>query len=826
MTLVSRGPWSSRSARFVVVAVAILACAATRLKAGAFTWTSQGPWGGSMSALAPAPSDSSTIYAGTFFGRAFRSVDGGATWTQTAKFGTTYVSALAVDPTDPQTVYVASGNGTYKSVDGGDHWTFSLNGPSGSVVAVDPENRDRVYASIRGGTGDHLYRSDDGGAFWIEITGILDDSGVVGIRALAFDPAGILYAGTSNGVFQSPDFGETWLPSSVGMTDLYVQALVIDPSNSAILYAATEVGGIFRSVDHAASWSPANNGLPFLNVSALLATTTNVFASVAYAAVYQSADGAQTWTPTGPGLPDPVLANAFAAVGPGTNSVLAGTSRGIFRSTDAGGLWGSSNTGLSANPAFSLAVSAVSSEVFAGTSTGFFHSTDEGQSWQEPANLGLGNVPTSAVGGVAVDPTDDATLYASVSPCCGIYKTTDGGGNWSLTALHGIFNPDLPIDPQNPSTVYALQAFGGVYKTTDGGMIWAPMNSGIPAGLTFTTLAIDPNTPQTLFAATQPGGASPTQTTSVYRTTDGAMSWSPTAGLEGPFVYAIAVAPSDSSIVYAATGPGLYVSADGGANWTPTGGPGGYSVAVDPLNASTVYGGTIGEGVYRSADGGATWIALSNGGTDLTAYELKTDTVGSVLYAGTPSGVFDYRLSFLDVPESDPFHDVIGTIAVNGITIGCGAGNYCPDPPLSRAQSAVFLLRSLHGGGFQPPQATGLLFSDVPSDSFAAAWIEELSTEGITSGCGGGNFCPDAALTRAEAAVFLLRAKHGPTHAPPPATGGVFGDVPADAFAADWIEELALEGITSGCGGGNYCPAAPTTRGQAAALLVRTFALQ
>ena len=75
-------------------------------------------------------------------------------------------------------------------------------------------------------------------------------------------------------------------------------------------------------------------------------------------------------------------------------------------------------------------------------------------------------------------------------------------------------------------------------------------------------------------------------------------------------------------------------------------------------------------------------------------------------------------------------------------------------------------------------------------------------------------------------AVFLLRAKHGPTYTPPPATGLLFADVPADAFAAAWIEALANEGISSGCGGGNFCPNDPTSRGQAAALLVRTFGLE
>jgi hypothetical protein len=77
-------------------------------------------------------------------------------------------------------------------------------------------------------------------------------------------------------------------------------------------------------------------------------------------------------------------------------------------------------------------------------------------------------------------------------------------------------------------------------------------------------------------------------------------------------------------------------------------------------------------------------------------------------------------------------------------------------------------------------------------------------------------------------AVLLLKAEHGPTYTPP-ACAGIFPDVactPTPAFAADWIEQLSNEGITGGCGGGNYCPANPVSRGQMAALLTRTFGLQ
>ncbi|MEX0880061.1 MAG: S-layer homology domain-containing protein, partial [Thermoanaerobaculia bacterium] len=181
---------------------------------------------------------------------------------------------------------------------------------------------------------------------------------------------------------------------------------------------------------------------------------------------------------------------------------------------------------------------------------------------------------------------------------------------------------------------------------------------------------------------------------------------------------------------------------------------------------------------------------------------------------------------FFDVPLSDPFHDAIHTVASNGITAGCGNGNFCPDDSTTRAQMAVFLLKSKYGSAYVPAPATGAMFDDVPANAFAAAWIEQLAAEGISTGCGAGDYCPNAAVTRAQMAVFLLKGLLGSGYSPPPATGTVFSDVPAGSFAAAWIEELEARGITSGCGGGRFCPASVNTRGQMAVFLVSTFSLQ
>ncbi len=180
--------------------------------------------------------------------------------------------------------------------------------------------------------------------------------------------------------------------------------------------------------------------------------------------------------------------------------------------------------------------------------------------------------------------------------------------------------------------------------------------------------------------------------------------------------------------------------------------------------------------------------------------------------------------SFADVPGSDPFYAKIETLFHAGVTAGCAAGAYCPQSSITRAQMAVFLLKGKLGFVYAPPPGTGTRFADVPPGSFALDWIEDLADSAITAGCDPILYCPDRVVTRAQMAVFLLKARHGSAYAPPPAVG-LFSDVPVDSPFAPWIEELAVEGITAGCGGGNYCPDSPNTRAQMAAFLDATFGL-
>ena len=242
--------------------------------------------------------------------------------------------------------------------------------------------------------------------------------------------------------------------------------------------------------------------------------------------------------------------------------------------------------------------------------------------------------------------------------------------------------------------------------------------------------------------------------------------------------------------------------------------------------------GTLSTSVLPDADSDGVVDTEDNCPLNANADQLDSDSDGAGDACdddddndGVPDNEDQYPLGqFGDAPPGYWAFTFIEALARAGITAGCGNGNYCPSAPVTRAQMAVFLERGMRGSTYVPPPATGVVFNDVGAGDFAAAFIEQLFADGITAGCGNGNYCPAAQVTRDQMAVFLLRAKYGSGYSPPSPTG-VFGDVPTGYWAAAWIEQLAAEGITAGCGSGNYCPTSPVNRDQMAVFLVRTFGL-
>jgi hypothetical protein len=240
----------------------------------------------------------------------------------------------------------------------------------------------------------------------------------------------------------------------------------------------------------------------------------------------------------------------------------------------------------------------------------------------------------------------------------------------------------------------------------------------------------------------------------------------------------------------------------------------------------------------------AAGAAVTFGGTPATAVAVVNTTTITVHAPALPAGSLNditvtntdsssgtllkgWVADFLDVPPAYQFYSFVTKLVSNAITVGCGGGDYCPTANVTRAQMAVFLLKAKYGLCYTPPPATGTVFLDVPANSFAAAWIEALFALGVTGGCGNGNYCPGGSVTRAQMAVFLLKTYLGTSYVPP-ACASVFGDVVCPSTFADWIEDLYTRSITGGCQASPllYCPGNANTRGQMAVFITKTFGLQ
>jgi hypothetical protein len=319
-------------------------------------------------------------------------------------------------------------------------------------------------------------------------------------------------------------------------------------------------------------------------------------------------------------------------------------------------------------------------------------------------------------------------------------------------------------------------------------------------------------------------------------------SWTPTTGLSDASSCAPMAAPSITT-VYALT-----VMA---ANGCPSSNSASVTVTVNPVPAQptisaplSVPVGASGASASVPNHAGATWNWTLTGGT-ITAGQTTRQIVFDAGSPGTtmvctvaetnqgcssPTATKNIQVDFLDIPPSNTFHDYVNTVARNGVTAGCGGGNYCGIAPVTRAQMAVFLLKAKHGSTYAPPSCAGL-FTDLACPGVSADWAEQLYSEQITGGCNTSplRYCPGNTVRRDQMAVFLLKASLGSDYVPPAATGTIFTDVPTNAFAADWIEDLYARGITGGCQTMpvlKYCPGNGNNRQQMAVFITKAFGLQ
>ncbi len=411
-------------------------------------------------------------------------------------------------------------------------------------------------------------------------------SGYDRVNGLALDDADNLYAA---GETTSPDFPVT----AAALQPVYQRGsqlgdafvLKLNPAGTALVYS-TFIGGSGTDAARGIAVNAAGEAYVTGNTSStdFPVTVEPLQPHNASNNFYKSTDGGNSWSAVGVGLPTKPGIASFVLDPNAPDTLYVG----LKEAATTGGV-----------PA-------------SGGPRGFYKSTDGGHTWQASPTLGSG------ISILAISGQNPVTIYGAANGFffVSLFKSTDGGAHWTFGNVGGIGETfgiyDLAVDPQNPSTLYALvNGFADVgikvLKSTDGGQSWRAANNGLPNKSTLSpSLAIDPRNPATLYASIG----------SVYRTTDGGLSWARVNSLA--YFRTMAFAASDRSLLYAATDSGVFRSFNGGKKWTHVIGAGlpfasVSKVDIDPTRSDTVYATLSTGGIYKTTDSGATWAAINTG---------------------------------------------------------------------------------------------------------------------------------------------------------------------------------------------------------------------
>ncbi len=375
------------------------------------------------------------------------------------------------------------------------------------VAKLNSQGSGLVYSTFLGGEG-----TDTARGVAVDAAGNAHVVGLTGARDFPVVSGALR---TRSTLFKSINNGATWSNDNYGLdygVNSSITSLIVHPTQPSTIYAGT-MSGVFKSTNGGSTWTAINNGLLDTRVITLLMDPTNP--SIFYAAtqgftanrgVYKSIDGGTTWNlrKNGIGPADNMISLAIDPVSP--NTLYLGTTTGsdiggkVFKTTDGADNW--VPAGAVPPPSFwSIAVDPLNHTTVYGASffntASIFRSVDSGATWNP---IGAGQIPGFGRF-VAVSPHTPGLLYAHVSSQ-GIYKSTNGGDNWSqVTTKSG----SIAFDPVSPSTVYLLSDFEGPLKSIDSGATWIQLAKGY-AGPVTTAMAVDPLTPSTLYFATLPVG--------------------------------------------------------------------------------------------------------------------------------------------------------------------------------------------------------------------------------------------------------------------------------------------------------------------------------
>ncbi len=618
-----------------------------------------------VGAVALDPQAPETVYAGTgeanaaslsFFGRGvFKSTDGGGSWEHLGLEATRYIGRIVVDPTDGDRVYLAATGklfgtnperGVYRSLDAGESWSrvFGLTDSTACIdLAIDPQNPQRLYAAMwervrgltyrrSGGPSSGIWRSEDGGDSWHELTSGLpggSNVGRIGISVCASQPDVLfaIYADDSayfDGIYKSTNGGDSWNAVNDG-----------------------DLSNMYRSF-----------GWWFGNIRVDPSDPNHVIALGLPA--YRSTNGGNSWSETGNNMHVDHHALAFAPSQPGR--IYEGNDGGIYRSDNGASSW-SKLYDQPTSQFYAIGIDYQNPQrLYGGTQdNGTLRTWTGGTDDWELIHGGDGFY-------TLIDPTNSNVIYAEYQ--YGVLDKSTNGGSSFNSATSGINSDDrrnwstpVVMDPSDPATLY----YGSyrVYRSTNGAGSWSSISGDLTGGDqganfgTVTTIAVAPSDPDVLAAGTDDGR--------VWVSANGGGRWIRVdTALPERWVTRVAFDPADAALLYVtfsglrwdADAGHVFRSEDLGANWVDITGnlPAAPAnvVLADPDLSGRVYVGTD-VGVYCSLQPGGAWSIVAKGLPRSPVLDLKLHAPTRKLVAGTHGrSMFTLQIDELTGPPSTP----------------------------------------------------------------------------------------------------------------------------------------------------------------------------
>ncbi len=611
---------------------------------GPTTWSYTSGWNpgiGRVTSVAVDPSNANTIYVATAGGGIWKSTSGGNAWlplTDLVNSSWLKIFHLTIDPSNTSILYAAViGGGVIKSTNSGATWSATGSGPSTTrKVMVHPTNSTIVFATASNG----IYRSVNSGTSWTQVDAFNSED----LEFKPGDPSVIYVAGNNNVLKRSADGGLTWatIGSAQGITNSGRTLLGVSAADPAVVYAVQANGSIFGRM-----YKSTDSGQNFI---------TTVIGNPTNGTNYFGYESNGTGTTGQAGYDMAICVNPVNAGEVHIAGIIC------WKSTDGGytfvaeTVWSYPNsTGY--NHADVHALEWVGTVIYSGSDGGVYKSTNYGGDWTDlSAGLGVRQLYR-----ISCAKTDGTIIVTGAQDNGSSYRTATA--TW--TDWLGADGMDNMISPTNPNIAYGTSQNGQLYKTTNGGASYSGITE--PAeGNWITPVTMDPVNHSIIYAGW----------TDVYKSANSGSSWT---NISNQYINrkldVLVLAPSNTNFIYAAATNKIFRTQNGGTSWDSIALANNvtsiYVSATNPQKIWVTINATTNHVLY-STDMGTTMQSISSGLPALAARSVVVDeSAVNTVYVALNIGVY-YRNDFN--PSWSAYNDILPLVALNELEIHQGSG--------------------------------------------------------------------------------------------------------------------------------------------------------